>query len=258
VGLTARERPSSTERPVSSARPRIWLTATDCVPKGGPRPLAALRLPLPPLLAPHADERRPAFEPCYPLVIVTRMVGHCRSSGLLLESDRMTTEDATRPWWNRYTPRANVRAQMFSAALLWLAGVSFLLVRGVLFVEGPEARFHFGFWVAPIVIVAFVIGVIKARFILIGYAEKAVARIQKRGHACYFGFFAPTSWLFVLVMMGGGIMLRQSALVNFVWGRVLLATLYLAVGTSLAIADRIFWIAALRSQPLPEARSAAE
>jgi hypothetical protein len=74
-----------------------------------------------------------------------------------------------------------------------------------------------------------------------------VARIRKRGHACYFGFFAPTSWLFILVMMGGGIMLRHSALVNFVWGRMFLSMLYIAVGTGLAIADRIFWISALRS-----------
>jgi uncharacterized membrane protein len=45
-------------------------------------------------------------------------------------------------------------------------------------------------------------------------------------------------------------------LVNFAWGRVFLSTLYIAVGTGLAIADRIFWIAALRSQPESETRSA--
>jgi hypothetical protein len=136
---------------------------------------------------------------------------------------------------------------MFSAALLWFVGMSFLLVRGVLFVEVPGPSSHFSYWIVPIAIVAIVIGIIKARYILIRYADKAVARIQKRGHACYFGFFAPTSWLFILVMMGGGIMLRHSALVNFVWGRVFLSMLYIAVGTGLAIADRIFWISALHS-----------
>ena len=170
----------------------------------------------------------------------------------------MSNYTTTRPWRDRYTPRAGVRVQLFSAAVLWLAGVGFLLVRGVLFVAGPAARFHFGLWIAPIAIVAVAIGIIKARFILIRYANKAVARIQERGHACCFGFFAPTSWLFVAVMMGGGIMLRHSALVDYYWGRVFLATLYIAVGTGLAIADRIFWIAALHSQPVPEARSAAQ
>ena len=83
-------------------------------------------------------------------------------------------------------------------------------------------------------------------------------RIQRRGHACFFGFFAPTSWLFVIVMMGGGMLLRHSALVNYAWGRASLSTLYIAVGTALAIADRIFWIAALRLQPTPGETSGVE
>ncbi len=170
----------------------------------------------------------------------------------------MSMAKATRPWWDRFTPRTGVRVQMFSAALLWLLGVSFLLVRGVMFIEAPGPGFRFSFWIVPIAIVAIVIGAIKARFILIRYADKAVARIQRRGHACYFGFFAPTSWLFVIVMMGGGMMLRHSALVDYAWGRAGLSTLYIAVGTGLAIADRIFWIAALRPQGAPEVTSAAE
>jgi hypothetical protein len=170
----------------------------------------------------------------------------------------MTSTDASRPWWDRFTPRAGVRVQLFAAALVWLVGLSFLLVRGVLFVEVPGPHSRFSYWIVPIALVAIVIGIIKARFILIRYADKAVARIQKRGHACFFGFFAPASWLFVLVMMGGGIALRHSALMDFAWGRVLLSTLYIAVGTGLAIADRIFWIAALRPQPAPGGNPAAE
>ena len=170
----------------------------------------------------------------------------------------MTTTDTPRPWWDRFTPRAGVRVQLFAAALVWFVGVGFLLVRGVMFVEVPGPGAHFSYWIVPIVLVAIVIGIIKARFILIRYADKAVARIRERGHACFFGFFAPTSWLFVLVMMGGGIALRHSALVDVAWGRVLLSTLYIAVGTGLAIADRIFWIAALRPQPKLGDKPAAE
>ena len=170
----------------------------------------------------------------------------------------MTTTDTPRSWWDRFTPRAGVRVQLFAAALVWFVGVCFLLVRGVMFVEVPGAGAHFSYWIVPIVLVAIVIGLIKARFILIRYADKAVARIRKRGHACFFGFFAPKSWLFVFVMMGGGIALRHSALVDVAWGRVALSTLYIAVGTGLAIADRIFWIAALRPLPKAVEKPAAE
>jgi len=164
----------------------------------------------------------------------------------------MTATHTPRPWWDRITPRAGVRVQLFSASLVWFVGVGFLLVRGVLFVEVPGPRSHVSYWIVPIAIVAIVIGIIKARYILIRYADKAVARILQRGRACFFGFFAPKSWLFVLVMMGGGITLRHSVLVDVAWGRVLLSTLYIAVGTGLAIADRVFWIAALRPQSASE------
>ncbi|HEY5540574.1 MAG TPA: hypothetical protein VIL41_03865 [Coriobacteriia bacterium] len=172
----------------------------------------------------------------------------------------MTHTTQTRPWWDKLTPRASVRVQMFSAAIMWLIGLGFLLVRGVGFLVQLTRQAHPAvWWIALIVAGGIVIGGIKARYILIKYADKAVARIQHRGHACYFGFFAPTSWLFILVMMGGGIALRQfTPLPHYDWGLVFLATLYIAVGTGLAIADRIFWISALRSQPVPEAISAAE
>jgi hypothetical protein len=149
---------------------------------------------------------------------------------------------------------------MFSAAILWMVGMGFLLVRGVGFLVELVRVSHWAVWsIAAIVILAIVIGSIKARYILIKYADKAVARIQTRGHACYFGFFAPTSWLFIAVMMGGGIALRRfTPLPHYTWGLVFLATLYIAVGTGLAIADRIFWISALRSVPVPESISAAE
>jgi hypothetical protein len=171
-----------------------------------------------------------------------------------LESDPLIATPAARRRWDKLTPRAGVRVQMFSAALLWLAGTSFLLVRGVLFIEAPGPRFHFGYAIVPIALVAVALGIVKARYILVRYADRAVARIRGRGRACYFGFFAPSSWLFVVVMMGGGILLRHSALVDHAWGRVFLATLYIAVGTGLAIADRIFWVAALHTRAaMPEA-----
>lgn len=159
----------------------------------------------------------------------------------------MTTVDVSRSRRDRLAPRAGVRVQLVAAALLWLVGTSFLLVRGVLFVVEPGPGFRLLPWAVPIAVAAVAIGTVKARLILLGYARRAVARILARGRACFFGFFAPTSWLFIVVMMGGGILLRHSALVDLVWGRVFLAVLYLAVGTALAAADCVFWAAALRS-----------
>jgi len=168
---------------------------------------------------------------------------------------RMTENSLTPPvpakksnvpaWLDRLTPRAGVRVQLFSAAIVWLVGASILLVRGVQFLHDR--------WLIPLVVVALVIGFTKERYILSNYARKAVARIHQRGKACYFGFFSVKSWLFILVMMGGGIALRRSILADsrdiIPWGRDVLAVIYVAVGTALAYADRIYWKAALAKTP---------
>jgi hypothetical protein len=136
----------------------------------------------------------------------------------------------------RFTPRAGQRVQLFSAAMMWAVGATILLVRGVGFLHDN--------WFAALLALAVALGVIKSRYLLDRVARKAVMRIHERGKACYFGFFSWKSWLFVAVMMGGGIMLRHSGL-----PRDFLAVLYVGVGTGLALADRIFWQALVSPAP---------
>ncbi len=157
-----------------------------------------------------------------------------------------TTRSISR--WERFVPRTGPRPQLIAAATIWLAAALMLLVRGVLFVEVPGPQFHPNYWLVPIAIIAAAIGVLKARLILIGYARNNVARIRDRGHSSFFGFLAPKSWLFITIMMGGGILLRHSFLADVGWGRALLAVLYLAVATALLMAARILWQAALEPQ----------
>jgi len=163
-----------------------------------------------------------------------------------------TQVTGTHTWYDAITPRAGVMTQLVSAAALWLVATGILVVRGVLFIERPGAPLSV--WIVPIAAVALTLGLIKARLILLPYAGRSVARIECRGRACYFGFFAPRSWLFVATMMGGGMWLRSTALVDHWWGRVGLATLYLAVGTALGLADRVFWAAVLRRRRATSAR----
>jgi hypothetical protein len=158
----------------------------------------------------------------------------------------MDQPQSSRAGWRRLTPRVGALPQLIAAALLWAVGTSILLVRGVFYLLAREELDRFGYWVAAIGLVAVAIGLVKARLILIRYAQKAVRRIHTRGHACFFGFFAPSSWLFILVMMGGGMMLRRTPLVDFWWGRTFLGILYVAVGTALLIADVVFWRAVFR------------
>jgi len=151
-----------------------------------------------------------------------------------------TLAEATTPG-NRFTPRASVRVQLVSAAMMWLIGASILIVRGVIYVS--DRSWHS--WVLGIVL-AIAIAIPKSRYLLDRVAAKAVARIHRRGVSCYFGFFSWKSWLLVGLMMGGGITLRHLVVQPGEIGAGIMGALYLGIGSALLIADRIFWIAAFR------------
>lgn len=147
---------------------------------------------------------------------------------------------------DRLTPRAGVRVQLFAAALVWAVGGTILVTRGFIYIR--DRSWHawlLGFGLALI------ISVPKARYILNGVARKAIARIHARDHACFFGFFSWQSWLFVAAMMGGGIALRHAVVRPGVIGAGIMGALYLGIGAALLFADRIFWVAAVRSLRKP-------
>jgi hypothetical protein len=165
----------------------------------------------------------------------------------------MDVRHSRRAGWRRLTPRAGARAQLVAAAVVWFVGTAILLGRGVASIVTPEEYDRFGYGVVLIALVAVAIGIVKARVVLVRYATRAVTRIHTRGHACFFGLFAWSSWAFIIVMMGGGLLLRHSPLVDSWWGRTLLGVIYIAVGTALAIADVVFWRAALGPRAVDDA-----
>ncbi len=139
---------------------------------------------------------------------------------------------------SRFTPRAGVRVQLFSAALMWLIGASILIVRGVIYVS--DRSWHS--WLLGGAL-AIAIAIPKSRYLLDRVAVKAVARIRRRGRSCYFGFFSWKSWLLVVLMMGGGITLRNLVGAPGEFGSGIMGALYMGIGAALLIADRIFWLA---------------
>lgn len=144
------------------------------------------------------------------------------------------SERASSSLVHRLTPRAPARVQLVLASIVWLVGAAILAVRGVIYLS----RSH---WAAWLIALALVIGVAKGRLILERVARKAVERIRLRGRErCLFGFFSWKSWLLIVVMMGGGIMLRRSGAPP-----AFLGVLYVAVATALLYGDHQYWLAAI-------------
>lgn len=148
-------------------------------------------------------------------------------------------------WW----PTASVRAQLLAGALMWLIGASILLVRGFGYIQGRS-------WHAWALSAGLILGVLKSRYMLEGVATKAVARVNERGRAWFFGFFSARSWLLVAIMMGGGMLLRRIIVHPDQVGAGIMGAVYIGVGSALLLADRMFWHAAIRD-PLKERAAAA-
>jgi hypothetical protein len=150
--------------------------------------------------------------------------------------DEPTSAPATRP-----TPllHSGVLAQIVSAATIWLIGASIVMVRGLGYVQGRS-------WIVWALAAGLVLGVLKSRYMLERVAASAVERIRARGPAFFLSFFSLRAWALVVVMMGGGIAIRNLVVTSNELGTGILGAVYIGVGTALALADRVFWHAAFR------------
>lgn len=135
-------------------------------------------------------------------------------------------------WVERYKPAAAVRAHLVLAGLMWTVVGAALVGFGSRWLwqlPTPSAP-----WLAML---AVAIGIFKSRFVLDRAARRMVDRILEHGDGrCLGGFLSLRSWALVVVMAGGGRLLRGSHL-----ARGLLGFLYLAVGTALLLSSRVAW-----------------
>ena len=153
-------------------------------------------------------------------------------------------------WHTRLLP-VGVRVQLHAAAIMWLIGASILIVRGLGYLAGG------GTWHAWALAIGLALGVLKAHLLLDRVAEKAIARILERDRASFFGFFSLKSWGFIVLMMGGGMILRRIVAHPSSVGAGFMGAIYLGVGTALILADRHYWMAVLKRDSAPvEVRNA--
>lgn len=142
----------------------------------------------------------------------------------------------------RFLPKAGVRAQIATAAVIWAIGASILLVRGVGYVHDRS-------WHSWALAAGLALGVLKSRVLLDGVARKVVARIEARGRGSALGFFSARSWALMGAMMAAGILLRTLFVHPDAIGAGILGAVYVGVGTALLLAERLL-VRALLRRPL--------
>ncbi|MEZ0329299.1 MAG: hypothetical protein ABWK15_07070 [Dissulfuribacterales bacterium] len=125
-----------------------------------------------------------------------------------------------------------ISTRLLSAALFWNMAAAILAIRGltaILTSTSLPATISLG-------LLATILGLLKARFILDRTAHKAAMRIQTRADGCAFGFFSLKSWGMILAMMASGRLLRLLHIPFEVIG-----TIYCTIAVALLISSRIFW-----------------
>ncbi|MFV2071807.1 MAG: hypothetical protein ACC742_04035 [Thermoanaerobaculales bacterium] len=133
-------------------------------------------------------------------------------------------------WVNSHKPAAAAHVHLMLVGLMWaFVGAAMVGFGGRWLLQSPTPAAP---WLAAL---ALAIGSLKARFVLDRAARKIVDRIRERGDGrCLGGFLSVRSWALVIVMAGGGRILRGSHM-----PLSLLGVLYITVGTALLLSARI-------------------
>lgn len=103
------------------------------------------------------------------------------------------------------TPKASRRVLLFTAALMWTFAGSMLLYRGFSMSSPAATRLFF----------CLIAGGLFYFLLFSKISMKHVTRILnlKSDYPCIFSFFSIKSYLMMIVMITGGIMLRRSAII---------------------------------------------
>ncbi len=131
----------------------------------------------------------------------------------------------------RFKPGVKRKGHVLFTALLWsMVGIG-LLVKGTSYLWDEQFIYIF-------LLVGFLVGTAKARFILDKAARKNLERIERlEDGACLGAAYSLRTWRLLLCMIALGIIIRHSPLPHYFIG-----TFYVAIGWGLCLASRKGWL----------------
>lgn len=131
-----------------------------------------------------------------------------------------------------FKPAASARTHLLLAALMWTVVGALLALFGARWALAADFPYA-----VVVLVIAAAIGVLKAEFVLVRAARRAIDRIRTRGDGrCIGGFLSIRTWLLVILMMAIGYGLRHGLA-----PRGIVGVIYVAIGTALLTAARRFW-----------------
>lgn len=137
---------------------------------------------------------------------------------------------------SRFKPGAKRTTHLFLSAMLWsVIGILLLTKGSYRIVQVPEHQI-------VVIITALIVGTLKSILILDRSARKSIVRILEfEDGTCLGAVYSFKTWLLVVIMMGVGILLRNSSL-----SLSLLCFVYFTIGWALLFSSRLAWIVWMR------------
>lgn len=139
---------------------------------------------------------------------------------------------ATREEGRSPTLPSTRKTQILAAALTWSMGGIALMTSGTLRLARADSNL-----LGPLLLGATIAGFIKARYVLLPFVRRAVARIRDRNDgSSFFGFFAPKTWLLIVLMIALGRVMSLLSTPQDIRGAV-----QIAIGGGLLATSVPFW-----------------
>lgn len=134
----------------------------------------------------------------------------------------------------RFKPGVPRHVHLLAAAMLWSIVGLVLVTKGIRWLLAADMVY--------LALPALVLGCIKSRLVLERSVEKNIERIlHLQDGTCLGAVYSKATWLLVLLMIGMGVLLRNSTI-----PRPILGVVYIMIGWALIWASRKGWRAWLK------------
>ena len=126
------------------------------------------------------------------------------------------------------------------AALVWYAGSLALFLKGRQLARGALDLHPESVWPYGVLIIGFILGLIKTRYLFNKSAIKNITRINELQNPKIWEFFRPFFFILLALMIATGAVLSRVAQGNFIF-MLSVATLDFSLSIALALSGLLYW-----------------
>lgn len=146
-------------------------------------------------------------------------------------------------FFERIKPAVRKRTLLLIAGCAWSIAGGILITRSLIYLIGLNHNLTLEIGIGIL------FGILFYILLFAGISQKHITRITliKIDNPCFFSFFNFRSYLLMMIMISGGILLRLSGLIN----QEIIYTFFLAMGIPLLVSSYRFFYSFVKNKSMP-------